>query len=199
MKTIKFSLIAGALIATTGVALAQPAPGARGQAEVTRDQAVQRAEQRFARLDANRDGRLTVEEARQNLQTRMARRAERRTARRAGRGGERAGQAFERFDANRDGQISREEFQQRRAQRAERVGQRGVRGMRGQRGGPRLAQRMFGDDGVITLDEFRSRAIQRFDRLDANRDGRVTVAERREMRQRLREERRSRRQSRSQG
>jgi Ca2+-binding EF-hand superfamily protein len=205
MKAIKFSLIAGALLAATGAAAAQPAQtGAQGRrgpaAEVTRDQAIARAEQRFARLDANRDGRLTAEEARQamqaGMQQRQQRRAERRTQRQAqGQGqGQGQGQAFERLDTDRNGSISREEFAQRRALRGERGGRGGMRGMGG-RGGERMGQRMFGEDGMITRDEFRARALQRFERLDANRDGRVTVAERREVRQRLREERRGRRQA----
>lgn len=200
MKAIRISIIAGALLATSGIAMAQPGSG-RGQgAEMTRDQAVARAEQRFARLDVNRDGRLTVEEARQGnparagrrearTEQRQARRAERRAQRQAGRAN---GQGFARIDTNRDGQISQEEFAARRAARAERRAQRGQRaGQRGQGGMARL----FGQDGVITLDEYRAQALQRFERLDANRDGRVTVAERRE----VREQRRSRRQARPQG
>jgi hypothetical protein len=196
MKAIKFSLIAGALLAATGAA-AQPAQiGAQGRrgpaAEVTRDQAVARAEQRFARLDANRDGRVTAEEARQAVQAGMQQRQQRRAERQ----GQRQGQAFDRLDTDRNGSISREEFAQRRALRDE-PGQRGGRGgMRGMGlGGERMGQRMFGEDGMITRDEFRARALQRFERLDANRDGRVTLAERREVRQRLREERRGRRQA----
>ena len=246
MKAIKFTLLAGALLATTGIAAAQPGAGGRGAAEVTRDQAVARADQRFARLDANQDGRLTVEEARQGNQARSARREARRADRQAQRQGQgqRHNRRFDRIDTNRDGQISREELAQRRAQRGARQGQaqrpgggqgQGMlrldtnndgqisreefaqrRALRGERRGQsaergaqraerraqraerragRQAERMFGQDGVITREEFRARALQRFERLDANHDGRVTMAERREVRQRLRAERRSRRQA----
>jgi hypothetical protein len=71
--------------------------------------------------------------------------------------------------------------EQRAQQRAQRQANRGER--RGQ----------FANSGTVTLAEFRARALQRFERLDTNRDGRVTVAERREVRQKLRQERRGRR------
>ncbi|HEY0326023.1 MAG TPA: EF-hand domain-containing protein [Allosphingosinicella sp.] len=181
-KTITLSLVGAALLATTGVAAAQGGQDARRGpvAEVTRDQALARADQRFARLDVNRDGSVTADEARQARQARRA---------------ERQGQMFDRLDANHDGAISREEFGQRQAMRGERRGGRGMmRGMR--RGGPRgeaRAARMFGGDGVVTREEFRARALQRFERLDTNRDGTITAAERQEARQRLRTERQNRR------
>ena len=53
----------------------------------------------------------------------------------------------------------------------------GMGGMRGMRG-----QRMFGEQGFVTREQFRERALARFDRADANHDGTVTVAERRAMR-----------------
>jgi Ca2+-binding EF-hand superfamily protein len=180
MSTKKILFGAGAaLFVLSGTALAQqPAPGGERPASVTRDQAVAKAEERFAALDGNRDGRVTVDEAQQARQARRA---------------ERQGQMFDRLDANRDGQISREEFGQRLAMRAERRGERGMRrGMRGM-GAERRAMRMFGEDGAITREEFRQRALQRFERLDANRDGTVTVEERRAAREQMRGERRARR------
>ena len=188
MKIIKISLLAGALVAIAGTAAAQPqGPGRGPAAEVTRDQAIASADARFQRMDANRDGRVTTDELQQLRQNRTAQRGERRA--------ERQGQAFERIDANRDGQISREEFAQRRAMRAERQAQRGdreMRGMRGPRGGQGqramrgMGGRMLGQDGVITIAEFRQQALQRFERMDANRDGRISVDERRSLRERAR-------------
>jgi len=52
-------------------------------------------------------------------------------------------------------------------------------------GGP--GARMFGEQGFITLDQMRERALARFDRADANHDGTVTAAERREARGQMRE------------
>ena len=182
MKAMKITLLAGSLLATTGVAAAQPQGRGLG-ADLTRDQAIARADQRFQRLDANRDGRVNAEEMRQITERRMARRQQR--AGQGEAGGERQAQRqvaqFDRLDTNRDGQLSREEFAQRREMRSERRAQRGARGMGGARGG-QMAMRMLGEDGVITAEEFRQQALRRFERLDANRDGRVTGEERRNRR-----------------
>jgi Ca2+-binding EF-hand superfamily protein len=197
MKAIKFSLIAGALLATVGAAQAQPAESGRG-AEVTREQALARAEARFARLDANRDGSLTREEMRAGRQHQQAERQARRQAwiaqlpadqraRAEQRMAQRAERLAERTErrAERRARIQAMSPEQRAQHRAERQTNRGAN--RGEHRGP------FANGGTLTLAEFRARALQRFERLDANRDGRVTVAERREQRQKLRQERRSRR------
>ena len=185
MKT--FTILAGtALLATAGAVLAQPAaPRADRNADVTRQQVIERADQRFARLDVNNDGRATPEEARQAGQQRRE---------------QAAGRMFERLDANRDGSISRAEFDQSRSQRAERRadgGQHGMRGMRhrghGMRGGGMRGERMFGEQGFITREQMRERALARFDRLDANRDGTLTAAERQQAREQRRERRQERR------
>lgn len=173
MKAITPLLAGAALLAVAGSALAQQ-PGQRGPAaDLTRDQAVARADQHFQRMDANRDGRVTVQEAQQARQAFRA---------------ERQGRLFDRLDANRDGSLSRAEFSARGQRRG---------GGRGPQHGERRVQRMFGADGVVTREEFRARALQRFERLDANRDGTVTMAERREVRQRMRQEMMQRRQQRN--
>ncbi len=207
----KISLAAGAaLLAIAGVAIAQPGGEARGDrnADTTRQQVIERTDQRFAALDADRDGRVTPEEMRQHGEQRRAQRAER---------------MFDRLDANSDGSISREEWTQSHAQRAqrgaERHAQRAQRGaerraqagqggeragrphrMRGHRGGfgMRGAQgaRMFGEQGYITQEQMRERALARFDRLDANSDGTVTAAERRQAREQMRAQFRQRMQER---
>jgi len=41
---------------------------------------------------------------------------------------------------------------------------------------------MFGAEGFVTLAQMRERALARFDRADANHDGTLTAAERREAR-----------------
>lgn len=183
MKAIKMILFAGAAVAAAGVAIAQPVGPSAPRAEMTRDQVAANADQRFQRLDANRDGRVTTDELREQAEQRRATMQQRRT--------ERQGQAFDRLDTNRDGQISREEFGQRMAMRGqgERPGMRGIRGqgqrhgMRGERGqagpGGRMGMAMLGPDGAITAQEFRDRALQRFDRMDVNRDGRIGPDERR--------------------
>ena len=191
-----FILFAGtALLAAGGTALAQPAPGPRADrnADITRQQMIERVDQRFARLDLNNDGRATPEEARQAGEQRRA---------------QRAGRMFERLDLNRDGSVSRAEFDQARSQlrerrterRAERGERRGMRGMRGPRRGPGAGadggRRLFGEQGFITREQMRERALARFDRLDSNRDGVLTVAERQQARQQMRQRFRERMQER---
>lgn len=195
-----FVLLAGAaLVALGSAASAQEAPGQRGQrnADVTRAQVVERVTQRFQRLDADRDGRVTPEEMRQARAALRERMQQRR---------------FDRLDLNHDGSITREEMAQAHAQmRERREAARARRGaaaegahrrghhrfaMRHHRGHGRMGgfgQRMFGEQGYVTLEQMRERALQRFDRLDANRDGTVTAEERRQARAQMRERMRQRR------
>ena len=187
MKTL---LLAGAaLLATAGAALAQPAARPDRNADVTRQQVIERADQRFARLDVNNDGRATPEEARQAGEQRRT---------------QHAGQMFDRLDANNDGSISRAEFDQARQQRAEHRAERGPRaGMRGGHGGGagmrgmhgERGRMLFGEQGFITREQMRERALARFDRLDANRDGTLTAAERQQGRAQFRQQRMEQRQA----
>jgi hypothetical protein len=195
----KHALIAGAALVATfaGAAWAQAPATSRPDrnADITRQQVIERVDQRFARLDVNRDGRFTREEAQEM-------RAQRRT--------ERANRMFDRLDLDRNGSITREEMAQAQAQRLERRGERRAeraeagehrhhRGL-GRRGGPhRLAMRdgrMFGEQGFVTAEQMRARALARFDRMDADRNGTVTGAERQQARQQMREQFRERMQER---
>lgn len=180
------AILAGtALAVATAAAAAQPAnaPRADRNADVSRQQVIERVDARFDRLDIDNDGRATADEARQARERRR---------------GERAGRLFDRLDANRDGSISRAEFDQHRAQRAERRAERGDRpGMRMMRHrmhrqGMRGA-RLFGEQGFVTAEQMRERALARFDRLDANRDGTLTAEERRQAREQFRQRRMERR------
>jgi hypothetical protein len=54
-------------------------------------------------------------------------------------------------------------------------------------------QRLFGEQGFATREQFRERALARFDRVDANHDGTVTAAERQAMRGQRRQHRQERR------
>lgn len=200
----KLMMLSGvALLGLAGGALAQASgQGPRRGADVTRAEVIQRTDAAFARLDANHDGRFTREEAqalreqrREQMRTRM----------------------FERLDADNNGQISREEFAQARRGPGRR-GPRGPGGPGGpgamaghgpdgpsppggrhmrrgfRHGGPgmrmRMGARMFGEAGYVTAEQFRARALERFDRADANHDGTLTVAERRAHRGEMRGHRR---------
>lgn len=181
-----------ALVASATAALAQTNAPARPDrnADVTRQQVIERTDQRFARMDVNRDGRFTPDDARQLREQR---------------GTERANRMFERLDANRDGNVTRAEFDQSRAARQQRMAERRAqagdageaRGHRGPRhhgmrfhgrhhGRAMGGQRMFGEQGSVTAEQMRARALERFDRMDANHDGTLTAAERQQAREQMR-------------
>ncbi len=182
-KTFLTGLSVIALAAVAGVATAQVPPTvapyqARGEAnrQMTRAAFVDTRVARLTALDANRDGTVSVEERQAGIQ---ARRAERADAR------------FAKLDANADGSISRAEFdaghaaRPDRGPRAERAGNR-----EGQRGGPRHATRGPGRSGAegrgpgrergpVVISDVAAKLGERFDKMDANRDGVISADERR--------------------
>lgn len=182
----KFTILSGsALLALAGGALAQSPGGPDGQrrdrnADVTRAQVIERTDQMFARLDANDDGRFTPEEAQAHREQRRQQRAE---------------LMFDRLDLDRNGSITREEARQAHAQHRAERGERGPGGRGMRHRGPRHAgagvrgQRLFGEQGFVTAEQFRARALARFDRADADRNGVVTAAERQAAREQRRERR----------
>lgn len=189
-KIVLIGAAAAALIATPSLAQ-QVRGGFDRSAGVTRAEVQTRVRDMFARIDANRDGYVTQAEAQA---FRGAMRGERHEARQ-----DRREQRFARLDANRDGEISRAEFfaSPQRAERAQRGERRGLRNerradrlaRRGQRGGmfARLGERRFdridvNNDGRISLAEATQLRLEAFDRADVNRDGRVTREESRAIR-----------------
>ena len=200
MKTIVLGGAAAAALIALAPAFAQvaPAPGhapghAMGKAH-SRAEAAAHVQQMFARLDSNRDGFVVKAEADAAHATMRQRHGERR----AQRGPRDGSQAFERLDANKDGAISRAEFdamrQQRLARRdrdgdgrpdARRMGMGRKGGMAGMHG--RLFELADGNrDGRVSLQEATAAAYQHFDRVDADRDGTITPAERQQFRQQMR-------------
>lgn len=162
-----------ATLAISGAAMAQAAPAQTHapRPDMTRVQAQAKAEAAFAELDANRDGRLDQAD---------------RAARKAG--------MFDRIDTDRNGSISRAEFDAMHAKRGgmhEGAGHR-MAGQHGKMSG-RMEGKMGGmmgaDAAPITRQAFVDRALSRFDRADANRDGTVTQAERKAARDMMREQR----------
>ena len=186
-KIVLLGAAAAALIATPSLAQ-QVRGGFQPGVGVTRAEVQTRVRDMFARVDANRDGYVTQAEAQA---FRGAARGNRREARQ-----DRREERFARLDANRDGEISRAEFfaSPQRGDRAERRDLRGERRAdrmerRGQRGGlfARLGERRFdrvdvNNDGRISLAEATQLRLQAFDRADVNRDGRLTREERRSLR-----------------
>jgi Ca2+-binding EF-hand superfamily protein len=197
MRKLTLSLIAGAVaLAAGGVAYAQPAQAPRQP--MTRAAVEQRADRMFDRLDANHDGKLDQAD---------------RNAREKAR--------FDRVDTNHDGQVSYAEFTAARANaeqaRKGRIAQRGERFGQSARGEHRMAHNHFGrgdlrgrggavgmirmadadKDGAVTKAEFRTRMLQRFDRLDVNHDGTVTRDEAKAARDNMRRQWQSRRDARN--
>lgn len=197
MKNFAIGLSLAALMLGGGAYAAQGAgkqhADADGNGVVTRAEAQAAASAAFTRHDQNKDGKLD----RTDRQARMeARKTER----------------FTRLDADKDGQISRTEFMadsgpahgKRMAMGAPSKG--GPDGMRHHRrhGGGRglMGPGKMGDankDGAMTQAEFASAALQRFDALDANKDGQVTGEERRAARERMKAERQQMRAQKAQG
>lgn len=155
----------GALALTSGIALAAGQPhdmGDHPMGDMTRAQAMQMADARFDRMDSNRDGRLDRAD-REAMHAKMA------------------GEMFDRADTNHDGMISRDEWNAGAAKLAE---------MRGH-GRPMMRHMgMMADadgDRAISRDEFRRRAMEHFDRVDANHDGTISAAEREQAHAAMRE------------
>lgn len=181
MKILMFAG-AGLLALAAMPALGQPAERGLDRPQ-TRAAVEARVQARFARADANRDGYVTQDEVRARAEARR---------------GERREQMFERLDTNHDGSISRAEFNarpalrggERRAMRGERRGQRfanhGGRGMRGGFGGRGFAAMDLDHDGRVALAEANRVALERFDRVDSNRDGTISLEERQAAREAFR-------------
>jgi Ca2+-binding EF-hand superfamily protein len=185
-KLVIIGAAAAALIAVPTIA--QIGRGAHSGG-VTRTEIPNQVREGFLAIDRNRDGFVTQAEANSFRTSIRGERGERRRERRQER--------FERLDQNRDGAISREEFfarvdrgdragrrenrRERRAERRERRMER--RADHGLHLGARAFQRMDSNrDGRVSLAEATEQRLRRFDRLDANRDGRITREERRSFR-----------------
>lgn len=159
---MKRSLVAtGMALALATPLLAQPMADmhAKMAAPTSRSDVEAETKARFARLDANKDGVVTEQEA-------ATARATMRT--------EMADKMFAQIDANKDGMVSRAEFEDHLAH------------MGGPDHGAAAPQedRMFSladanKDGKVTLAEASTLALAHFDAMDTNKDGRVTPEERR--------------------
>lgn len=212
MKRLYLGGAAAAAILAAGAAFAQTAPAPtpapqvhmkqmhRGPAKtVTRNEVIGHVRDMFARLDTNRDGVVTREEA-NAAHTRKAGEAREKIAKRVAERGNR-GAAFDRLDTNKDGSVSRQEFDAGRQARQQRrvlvMQQRGRPGMMRMHGfGPGFGRgHLFemsdaNKDGRVSLQEATAAALQHFDTADLNRDGTLTPEERMQVRQQRRAQRR---------
>ena len=231
MKTLLLSAVAAAAVAAMAPAAAQTAaPQASPAAKkpvaakpVTRADVTQRVQQHFARLDANKDGAVTKAEAdaaAANVRQRFVERADKRSsamfdrldtnkdgivskaeaepifaqrkaaAAQATPGRERGNwdAMAARFDTNEDGSISRAEFDSGRAAVRQRVQARtGNAGVRHAGFGGRMFEAADANkDGRVTIAEATAAAAAHFDTADTNRDGQVTPDEMRQARQKMR-------------
>ncbi|MBC2664382.1 EF-hand domain-containing protein [Novosphingobium flavum] len=169
MKKITLALSAAALgLAGTvaGVAVAQQAARPDrpmmqdpfGNATVTRAEAQAKALELFARLDANKDGKID-----------KADREIRRSVR--------LDEMFAKLDTNKDGKIDKAEFAAAHQPGAGPMD--GMRGMHRMGPGPMMGRMDGNGDKAVTRDEFVAGALKRFDAADANKDGKLTPEERR--------------------
>lgn len=206
---------AAAAILAAGAAFAQPAsaPAAapqvqvmtmqRGEARtVTRDEVVAHVRDMFAKLDTNKDGVVTREEA-DASHARMAAQMRERFAKRMAERGDMPkvdrGAVFDRLDKNHDGMISRDEFTSAQPQVQERRvmnedGQGGSAAMHRMHAGMGFGARLFdmadsNKDGRVSLQEATAMALQHFDSADVNHDGKLTPEERMQAHQRMRGQR----------
>ena len=177
MRKLTLALSTAAL-ALPGAAVAQsPAAPARGaKPDMTRAQAQAKAEAAFARMDADNSGIID-----------QADRAARQAA------------AFDRMDANKDGAISRAEFDASRAEGGYAGGGQRMGARHGMMRGGKGGQRMGASATPLTRQAFVDRSLAMFDRADANRDGTVTQAERKAVRDTMRQQWMAERAARQQG
>lgn len=197
-RKIALGLSLAATMLAGGAYAAEKGAAASGKDDgvITRAEAETHARELFQRLDANHDGKLDQADA-------EARRVERRNA------------VFDRMDADHNGQISRAEFDA--AGPRGPGGPEGPGRFRGADGGPDGGHGFHrwggghrgwghgpehgsfagpggapGANGPVTEAQFVAAAMQRFDKADANHDGKVTREERHAAREAMRTEMRAR-------
>ena len=172
MKKTVLAIASVSLLAGTA-ALAQP--GERPSTPMARADVTQKVAERFQKMDVNGDGVVDLADRELRRKQRIAK-----------------------IDTDGNGAISkaerdaaREARDQRRAERMEkrgvegerRGGKRGLRGKRGHfgggmMGGGKMARADANGDGRLTLQEMQAHALERFDRIDTDKNGTVTAEER---------------------
>ena len=176
--------VAAAVTGAVAVPLLAQATMHQPRPPLTRAAAEALVREKFAKADANRDGVVTLAEVEAAMAAGQADRAAKMAAYRAER--------FAALDTNHDGQLSRDEFTAHLADGpdGDHHGMRGRPGMRGARGG--FGQKWFArvdanKDGRVTLAEADAAAMARFDKADTNHDGTISPEERHAARMQMRE------------
>lgn len=138
---------------------------------MTRADIEARVKERFAKIDADRNGSVTKSEINDSRAANMKDRQDRH---------------FAEMDANKDNMISRAEFD---------AGHAGKRheGRHGFGHGKMFDRSDANADGTLSLSETMAKAMARFDAADANKDGVMTPEERRASRQKMRDQWRAKR------
>lgn len=199
LKKLAIGASALALLATPALAFQDGAKGPKGpRGPETRAELQAKIQERFNKLDLNKDGFVTQDEIKAAREARMKERSDKR---------------FAALDADKNGTISRAEFDAGRAKiregyKAKReqtadAGKPGHRGKRGghwggkMRGGPGggdwLAQADANKDGKLTLAEMQAGPLKWFDSVDTNKDGTISPEERKAAFEKMREARGDRR------
>nr|WP_047169640.1 hypothetical protein [Sphingomonas sp. Y57] len=191
----KTSLIAGAALATllAGVAVAQPGPRGDGPPRPqTRAEVQAKVAEQFKKADTNGDGFVTKAEADAARAKMRAAFAEKRQERKAER--------FATLDKDGNGALSKDEFLAPRSRgeasdagRPDRDGKHGRHGWGGRhhRGGMAMMGQWFdradaNKDGKVSLAEAQAGPLAMFDRVDTNRDGTISPEERQAARDAMR-------------
>ena len=146
----------------------------------TRAEVQAKVQECFAKADTNKDGAITQAEFDAH-----------RTAMKAeweGKRAEHRAEMFAKLDSDKNGQLSKAEFSAPRPDRGEDMGEhRGHMGGHHRMGGMMAMGKMGGDwfarldankDGKVTLAEASAQALAHFDKADTNKDGTLTPEER---------------------
>lgn len=176
-RLIMAGLLSGTL-AAGGIAYAQAGSEQRGPGRhmlfdaldsdkdgtITRAEAVAAAEKRFAETDTDRNGVISQAE-RDAMHEKMRE------------------EHFKRMDTDGNGQLSREEFRaahdrMRSAMGADEKGEGSMGKHRHHHGMGMMGKGMGRMQGDISKEQFLARPLAMFDRIDANKDGRITAQER---------------------
>lgn len=169
-------------LAATGYAHAKPG----GDAPRTRADMQAKIADHFKKVDTNADGAITRPELEAAQAAMKAKWAEKRA--------ERQDERFTQLDTNKDGQLSRAEFTAPRQRDGEAKDGRGHggkhmahHGHRGHRGGMMMGGHWFdradaNKDGRVTLAEAQAGPLAMFDKMDTNKDGTISAEEHQAMR-----------------